>query len=168
MRVVFVGEAPNRARKDGKPFPALWPFVPGSGARLCGYLGIAPRQFWRRRREGELMTVNLFEQPVARWDQAAAEMMAWNMCDEIRKFRKNESVVLVYLGRRVAKAMNFDRPFFTVELYFKREASPDTFHVVVPHPSGRSRAWNDRRNVAKFRKTMRELGVISTINAGGD
>lgn len=148
MRVVFVGEAPNRARPSGKKFPALWPFVPGSGARLAKYLGLSPKEFWR---QGWTL-VNLFDKPVVVWDPNEASLEATFICVQYLYMQR---WVLVMLGKKVAKAFNDVRPYFE-----PRVDCDGNVAIVVPHPSGRCRAWNDSRNVARFRKVMREMGVI--------
>lgn len=162
-RVVFVGEAPSHDRASGKPFPALWPFAPGSGARLCGYLGVTPKQFWRRRLSGDWMTTNLFEKPVEKWLPGRARKQAYFVSRDL--WVVGEPYVMVLLGRQVADAFNHRYDLFNINRFVgwtlvDGKENAWCAAVMVPHPSGRSRLWNDRRNVAKFRQVMTELGVL--------
>lgn len=152
MSIVFVGEAP--ALPD---VPAFWPFEPGAGSRLAGLMGLTPQVFWQMRMKGTITLVNLFGEPVEGWDAGLAATKATLLCFD--HFVVGPGVLrwnLVMLGRKVARAFDDPRPFFELS-----ETDAGNRAVVVPHPSGKCRAWNDKRNVAKFRKVMRELGAIS-------
>lgn len=152
MSIVFVGEAP--ARID---VPAFWPFSPGSGANLCRLLGIEPGDFWRRRRSGKIVTANVFDWPDPDWrDRDLVVNRSFVICSDYLTVGPGlEKWILIMLGRRVAQAFQDSRPYFEV-----RETGEGNRAVVVPHPSGRCRVWNDKKNVKKFRKCMAELGVI--------
>lgn len=143
-KVVFVGEAPAKAGFD--PFDAS---RPGAGRRLASLLGIVPddlhRQGW--------VFCNLFDVPVKVWNKKQAIKAAFSVC---AKLWRSRPWVLVMLGRKVAEAFCDRRPFFQVDLSIDGNRA-----VVVPHPSGRCRVWNDKKNIVKFRRVMRQLGVLS-------
>ena len=152
MRYIFVGESPAKADVQ-----AFWPFVPGAGARLCGLLGLNPHEFWGRVRRGLYVATNIFSWPDPDWsDRDLAVSRSLMVAQEhLQVGVGNRAWTLIMCGRRVAGAFQDDRPYFEV-----RETGQGNRAVVVPHPSGRCRVWNDKVSVRKFRRVMTELGVI--------
>lgn len=148
MITVFVGESPSNDAKTA--FQGDTPH--GAGRRVARLLGVTPEEMHRR-----WVFRNLYDSPVEKWDQGDAYYAALKLCHGLRNELGGGPINFVYFGRKVAKAMNFDRPFFKTERFFGGESR----HVVVPHPSGRCRAWNDPASVRKFRKTMSDLGVLN-------
>lgn len=63
--------------------------------------------------------------------------------------------VIVMLGRKVADAFDYDRPFFTHDVM--PMTGGEMTLVSLPHPSGRNTVWNDKRLVDRARDIMREL-----------
>jgi hypothetical protein len=130
----FVGES-NPWGSD--PHFALYPAPNGSaGHRLCrAILGIARATYL------EVFTrVNLCD---GGWSTRAARRRASEMRAE-----SAERDRLVLLGARVAAA--FDLPFRPFET-FGEDA------LVLPHPSGRCRIWNDPDSIARARIALRQF-----------
>jgi hypothetical protein len=150
-RVVFVGEASS----NGHPVAFAGDNPGGAGRRLASLLGVTVDEMHARE---NWTFVNLFRGPLKAWDAKLARDASNLLCTDLCARFRGYHVILVYLGRRVAEAMNYRRPFFEVSRY--SDPVGGSTHVVVPHPSGRCRLWNDVRNVTKFRKVMRETGVL--------
>lgn len=144
---MFVGEAPGKRKGQ-----------PGSRGRLERFLGLGPGEL--NRRPG-YMFVNLFDQPQETWpNREACEQAARSVTLRVLQVAKTtDSVSFVLLGRRVAKAFRHLDDYFVV----RRSASWPTCRwlgVVVPHPSGRCRLWNDKKTVETFRAVMAEVGAL--------
>ena len=131
-RVLLVGES-NPYGAD--PRLALYPEPPGcAGARLCVILGMTDREYLRT-----FHRVNLLEGP--RWSAAQAKIAAGRWVAQFR----------VLLGARVTRAHDFDFKPWTrfddhrgdCEYDCPRPASLCMHYVILPHPSGRSRLWNE-------------------------
>lgn len=151
MSIVFVGEAPSKPNVH-----AFWPFLPGSGRRLAMLLGMESDEFWSWRNRNGVVLINLFGEPVGGWNPGLAVDKSLIICQEYLRVGPGlPRWDLVMLGRRVAEAFQDDRDYFEV-----RVTEQGNRAVVVPHPSGRCRVWNDKKNVRKFRKVMMELGAI--------
>ena len=141
MRPLLVGEA------------NLFPWPPSSaGGRLMEMLGMEKEEYMI-----SFDRVNLFEGVPARWSTPEARVRA----NAIQYNYGNEVVFL--LGARVARAFGIDRdPWSIVQRADSMDGSLVTF-VLLPHPSGRCRAWNDKRSIARLRrlvdKYLRRTGV---------
>ncbi len=59
------------------------------------------------------------------------------------------------LGRKVADAFEYDRPFFTHDVAPRTDG--EMFLVSLPHPSGRNTVWNDGRLVIRAREILHAL-----------
>jgi len=112
--------------------PALHPGTP-SGARLAKILGGLYARFDR---------TNLCR---GRWSAVEA---AWR-AELIGRTDLRHGTPVVLLGSRVARAFGVPyRPF-------RRRRGTNV--LVLPHPSGLCRTWNDRRNAARARRAVRRL-----------
>ncbi len=125
---MLVGEAPGpsvvRLRRPGEALTGA------AGRRLAALAGV-PLVTYLRRTE----RVNLLDAyPGERWPSAEARDRARSLLPRLA----GRTTLLA--GRRVAAAFGVDAPWYEwVELDGGRVA-------VLPHPSGRSRYWNDPAN----------------------
>lgn len=126
-RPVLVGE---RNSKTGDARLALYPEpANGSGGRLMEILGLGRRAY-----------LTLFDRVNlcgTEWDLPAAGVSAAGL----------RSRRLVLLGSRVCQAFGVPfEPFAVLDV--------DLRAVVLPHPSGRCRVWNDLRSAARARRAV--------------
>lgn len=136
MRAVLVGELNPRG---SDPRWALWPEPRGcAGGRLCGIFGLTPIEYVQRFERLNLCS--------GAWDPVAARRRA----DEVEDVFRGR--VLVLLGRRVCRA------FGVAYGPFSFDAS--RLLAVLPHPSGRCRAWNDASAAGRARETLRLAGAL--------
>ncbi len=126
MRVLLVGEVrPEWCRGDLDPRDAG-----SAGAHLCTMLGLTPEVYL-----STFDRVNLCRHEWNDYD-------AWLEALRIKAERRDK---ICLLGRKVQNAFNFiDIPFFT---------AIDRF-ILLPHPSGKCRIWNDARAVAQLRRLL--------------
>lgn len=146
LRPILVGELNPR---DSDPRLALYPVpLSGAGGRLCHkVMGLSPEEYLTR-----FDRVNLC---AGEWDPEAAEQRASELLDA----RPRGGRVLVLLGRKVAMAFGFSRTddAFTVS---PRSDSRRYTYVLLPHPSGLCREWNEPGNFARARRALRVAGVL--------
>lgn len=140
-RVLLVGES-NPYGVD--PRYALYPAPAGSaGAHLCrGILGMTAYEYLRTFERVNLLTGPKWSAP---WARQAAEALT-------AKHR-------VLLGARVAAAHGLEfKPFTTA-----RDPAWDGgwLAVVLPHPSGRSRLWNDKGAADHARRLVLDLVALA-------
>ncbi len=145
-RVLLIGES-NPYGSD--PRFALYPEPPGcAGARLCAILGYTKREYLRL-----FDRCNLLSGP--RWSAPEARRAAEALDVDYR----------VLLGARVAAAhgLTFE-PFCNVQ----DNGLGDCYAwrgVMLPHPSGRSRLWNDYpQAVARARGLVRDLVRLAYVS----
>lgn len=117
---------------------ALYCYPPGcAGYRLRRILGLPQHQYLALRR------MNLC---TGGWSlRAARDRASLLVTDEATP------PVVVMLGRKVADAFGYERPFFT-----RGEQRRFTL-VSLPHPSGRSTIYNDSKIVDRTRQLLREV-----------
>lgn len=156
-RPCLVGEA-NPHSAD--PRLALYVKPRGAaGSRLAAILGLAPAAYLRlfSRR-------NLYAQA---WDLAEARIAAARFAEELAA----AGAPAVLLGGKVARAFGVEAsPFarFEMELPTSRALRG----VLLPHPSGRCRVWNDPASAARARVAVSsvlvelELGAERLTSAG--
>lgn len=135
MKPVLVGES-NPYGSD--PEFALYPSPEGSaGHRMCEYiLGMYRRDY--------LESFNRVNLIAGAWDNATALINARQVVGER----------LVLLGSKVSAAFEQPfRPFTRVVLSY----SPARVALILPHPSGLCRIWNDPARIAEARERMREF-----------
>ena len=136
MKIIFVGEAPGgRPNEDERPLAGrAGKFL----AKLAGKEGVIPDHF---------ETVNLLSYypgtsgKGSNFVASEAKVKAEKL---LTRLDGNEYLIL--LGRRVAGAFGQkDLP------YFKSKFVPPCWVVVIPHPSGINRVWNDPKTVKQAR-----------------
>lgn len=132
MRPLLVGES-NPHSAD--PRHALYPHPPGcAGHRLMNILGLRRWEYMLLFDRANLLGCS----PV--WFPRAARERAAELLASDRK--------LILLGAKVAAAFGFcDGPF----------RSYDGRVLVLPHPSGRCRVWNDPGAAARAREAVARL-----------
>lgn len=138
-RVTFVGEV-NPYHQD--PRWALHPEPPyASGGQLCRILGIDPNTY--------LTLYSRLNLCRGEWSASAASDAAAEILNE-------RPLALVLLGRKVERA------------FFGRRGGPGYFAaadvpesltraLVLPHPSGLNRMWNEPGTVTRARRAFRRL-----------
>lgn len=135
---LLVGEAPSRTSDPDRPFSGR------SGDRLRDLLGAPLEDVFRVRN-----LLDTWPGPGngkgSGWDADAARERALEVFDEIER-----GVPTVFVGRRVARA--FGHPYDYLDVV--GVAYP---MVVVPHPSGVNRWWNDAANEARAKALLRSL-----------
>lgn len=134
---LLVGEDNPRSQD---PRLALYPYpTGGAGGRLAKILGLTPTKYMQT-----FDAVNLCN---GSWELDDACFMA----DMLEEEHGND--VLVLLGSKVCRAFHVEfKPFTVVKSEYKKL-------VILPHPSGRCRIWNDRKSRGLARKALREAGV---------
>jgi hypothetical protein len=154
-RVFLVGE--HNPYQDGqdeatrKKF-ALYPAPDrSSGARLCRVLGLGRAEYLRRFERRNLLAALPWSAPLAR--EAAHRVLG--------ELEDSDSIIL--LGAKVAAA--FDVPFAvgpaelpTRYIHFVRGGVVYAWScIVLPHPSGLSRSWNDPTMPERVRSAVGAL-----------
>jgi len=137
VRPLLVGEV-NPYGPD--PQYALWPDPPGcAGHRLCHLiLDMGQREYLRA-----FDRVNLC---LGAWSTRQAREAA-------SKILRRTPRPLILLGAKVADAFlpKSFQPFAVVSV------DPDFQAVMLPHPSGRSRLWNDSANILRARSLVERM-----------
>lgn len=132
-RLILVGEAPG-GKSGSLPGPAL--DVRGAtGKRLSRMMKLTPEEFMALDRR------NLFDttDEGRAWDRYAAARRAWRMT---KTFEDGDRVIL--LGGRVADAFGLrDYPRFVWMSINPEDPLCPVDIAIIPHPSGRNRAYND-------------------------
>lgn len=146
MKPVLVGED-NPHSAD--PARVLWPEPRGaSGDRLRRILGLTVEEYLE-----QFDRVNLCVQA---WDLSRARVEATRLLWVCER----ERAPLVLLGRRVARAFGvpdvplFSRPFSGLPI------------TLLPHPSGRSKVWNNREAHRRARRAVRGM-ILFCDRRGG-
>jgi uracil-DNA glycosylase len=131
--VIVIGEAPPRTA------PANHEALSGaSGRRLADLAGLSWAAWLALDRR------NLLPRYYEPWDRALAATAALEVISE-------HPDALLLLGRRVAAAFGITSPPLTR----LRDEVWGTDVLLVPHPSGRCRWWNDPDNAAAARGALR-------------
>lgn len=139
MRPLLVGE--SNPYSDN-PAHALMPSPAGSaGARLADHLGLPPHVYLAM-----FDRVNLLPSR-ARWSAGWARQCAAG----VRAVYHDAKVVLL-LGARVAAAFGLE----DLRVWHSRVVRGVRYYR-LPHPSGRSRVWNDRRSRVAARGLLRRV-----------
>ena len=148
MKPLLVGEA-NPYGSD--PYFALYPDPPNSaGGRLCRkVLGLAEDDYLER-----FDRVNLCPRTWS-WKQARARAA------DIVLERRGTGAPVVLLGAKVAAAFGLSfRPFSFVGGGGLGMLDGIPRHVMLQHPSGRSRAWNFPGAYERAREVLRGAGAL--------
>jgi uracil-DNA glycosylase len=133
MKVLFVGEAPSA---DGHG--TVEPFSGRSGKRLATLCGMEHLEWLR-----SCARVNLLPcQPEGGWPAKEARAAA-------ERLDLGEAKVVICCGKRVALAFRFCG--WSLQPY---EWVGGRTIALIPHPSGRCRAWNDPEVAARVREFL--------------
>lgn len=133
-----------------------------SGFRLCAIMGVDPDDYLERYVRRNLC-------PGGLWDPAAAVAAAKRIV--LNAMFQIGSTKVVLLGRRVADAfkealedlgVNDLTKLELLEGYccFGDSNSVEIVFVVLPHPSGKSRVWNDPKSLRRARALLVEAEVV--------
>lgn len=145
-RVWLIGEQ-NPYGSD--PKFALYPLPPrAAGGRFARVLGLDDRAYLRAFVRRNLLTADRWSVPAAR--SAADQILAEHPAHDR----------MVLLGARVAAAfgLSFRDHLCEVRRELVGTTSPQVRDVlVVPHPSGLSRAWNDPATAPRVRAAVEVL-----------
>jgi hypothetical protein len=144
MRTLLVGED-NPLSID--PRHALYPFPPNcTGHRLCyRIMGLQGSEYIRL-----FDRVNLCE---GKWSAPAARTMALKLRHDRRSDDSNPAR-FVLLGAKATSAFNLDFvPFYV-------ESGIGERFIILPHPSGRNRAWQEPGAFERARKLLVDAGVL--------
>lgn len=141
MKPLLVGEANPYG---GDPDYALFPYPERSaGARLCKKILRLQRREYLQRFD----RVNLCPE---KWSVPIARGHMWRL-------RTTKRSVFVLLGSKVTHAFEFNYEPFTVKI------ACVTFgirkFVILPHPSGLSRIWNEPGSFDKARGALKLAGI---------
>ena len=146
MRPLVVGEAPSRTSDPADPITGR------CGAKIAALAGLTVDEFADRFERANLLDAypgKLDGSKGTLWDPISAKKRA----DEIVGERFGASRYVVLLGRRVATAFGVGRVDYMEETAAIRGAAV----VVLPHPSGINRWYNDARNVARASAFMKRI-----------
>ncbi len=143
-RPLLVGES-NPYGAD--PRYALYPYPETSaGGRLCfKVLGLTRREY------------------LARFDRVNLCAGKWSLPEARKKaLELSESHdVIVFLGAKVCKAFDCKfEPFWVSTPFTIDGVLSAQRRVMLPHPSGLSRAWNEPGAFERARAVLREAGVL--------
>jgi hypothetical protein len=130
------------------PAFALYPLPENAaGARLARFLGLQKTEYLRRFVRRNLLGPGPWSAPKAR---EAADALLRDSAQDDR---------LVLLGARVSAAFGvpFRERLFDPEVCVLRAPDIRRRILVAPHPSGRSREWNDPRAPERLRAALARL-----------
>lgn len=138
MKPLLVGEC-NPYGMD--PRFALYPGpVNSAGWRLCyRILGLSERQYLKT-----FLRYNLSDDPFS----------VVQARESVKKIIATQDGPVILLGAKVCLAFNAPYDPFTVQTSL---LGPERALYILPHPSGRSRAWNDPSAITKARELLKPL-----------
>lgn len=114
----------------------------GAGRRLARILDVPYGELHRRHR-----FINLLKWPARRSQHPDARTAARRLLR--RACPSNLTIIL--LGRQVADAFKANKPFFSLTVISGVQT------LLLPHPSGRCRIWNDPKSVLRARAAVNAL-----------
>lgn len=144
VKPLLVGESNPYSVEPNYPKYALYPYPENSaGGRLCfKVLGLTRREY------------------LARFDRVNLCAGKWSMREAKERARAIENEwatggrTIVLLGAKVCSAFN-------VKFHsFERHVVAGQGYVILPHPSGLSRAWNEPGAYERARAVLKEAGVL--------
>lgn len=141
VRPLIVGEAPNRLGRSDRPIGGR------CGDRLAALSGCSPAAFARAFDRTNVLYA---------WPGAAGKGAAFPMTAARRRARAIRSRfvrgrMVILLGLRTAAAFGVRVGYFEPVRFGQSDV------VVVPHPSGINRWYNDAHNVRRMRAFMRSI-----------
>lgn len=143
LLALLVGECNPYQEKERARF-ALYPYPERSaGGRLCRViLGLEPRAYLAAYHRANLCSGS--------WSIPAARRRAQELMQEF--YAPDRELPIVLLGAKVAEAFGQRFEPFT-------HSSTGPF-VLLPHPSGLSRLWNESGTFERARALLREAGAL--------
>lgn len=150
--LVLIGEAPGRSADPSKPVPHLPLSSPSTRGKLIWLFGIGAYD--------RALKFNLFSSWPGKsgkgdlFDVEAATpaMVAINRALD----RIDVEWTVVLLGFRVAATMTKARPHLLE--YFAPWSTCNRTYVIIPHPSGINRWWNEKPNRDRAVRRCRKIG----------
>lgn len=140
-KLLLVGEANPLSRDRAK---ALWPYPGSAGGRFAAMLGLDPDTYLRH-----FERVNLYVRPPKRWNRKKARERAWAITVKYRGYD------VFLLGQRVADAFLMTKRHFSLwKRYPYFGGSRWHTYMLLPHPSGRCRTWNDPATRERLREAV--------------
>jgi len=142
-RVLFVGQAPGSKNSQ--------PFVGRSGCRLAAFLDVTVEDMFAKHNFVNL--VDQWQGKVGKGDAFKVERgvdLNAKIADAV-----GMSVAVVFCGSGVAKALKITQPLLDKFEYGGKPA------MVLPHPSGVNRWWNDMQKRKGAIKRLRAF--VSTV-----
>lgn len=134
MRTILLGMCNPNA--DGDPLS----IHDGAGKRLFEMSGM-PEEVYLKR----FIRLNLVDS--VQWDSEKAKAGAGRFLRSLERGR-----IVVVLGKQVALALGVGLTNFFDDMEVKTRR-----FILIPHPSGRCRLYNDKKTVAKVRKLLASL-----------
>lgn len=147
-RPIFIGQAPSR---DGDPDR---PLTGRPGRRLAELASMDPIEFYL-----STVRVNLLPRYAGANGQGDAFPLIEARRHAIELVTELDGRAVVFVGRRVAEAFGCRRGWFRWARDYVSAGGRvvEIRYAVIPHPSGRNRFWNDRRNVREASAFLSEL-----------
>lgn len=148
MNVILIGE-----RANASPWkPACWPTINDeyweAMLEAGAFHGERSSKRLRQVGLGDVAMLNLMPPDDGRWDRRKAEEVARDWYP-----RLGEYDLVVLAGKRVSEA--FRVPYLPGSTFDSELDNPR--FLVIPHPSGRCRFWNDLEAVLYVRDRVKEL-----------
>jgi hypothetical protein len=96
----------------------------------------------------------------AKWSMAVARESAMRLRREREQHDVNRAVkpVVILLGQKVANAFNYDYRF-----PYSPMLAGDVYYIMLPHPSGRSRVWNDINSFITCKDMLKKVGIDYSV-----
>lgn len=144
-RLLIVGEAPGPNTDPRHPVGPLP--MSSAGGRLCNLMGLTTREYLRRTDRINLLPVY----PGGNWSVIVARAAADNLrCSGLLRGRN-----VILLGSRVIEAFYGKSHIAMCSMGLSGRGQ--CMIGYIPHPSGRNLWYNDKKNVRKIKKFLREV-----------
>jgi uracil-DNA glycosylase len=149
LKSVFIGQMPNSVDDEGDPLTLKYP--DSSGSRLAKWMNVTAEEFADR-----FVRVNLNPHSDDEFSPAHWKASARNMAGLLEHRR------VVLLGRAVAEAFDLNPRQYDYFRWFDHPSGYETsLFVVIPHPSGRNRLYNDQQNVNRAMDLLAGLWLFT-------
>lgn len=146
-KTLLVGEL-NPYGSD--PGFALYPFPEyASGARLCQLIIQVPRRLYMKH-----------------FDRANLCNGKWSIREaraQVNRLLKRQPKKIVLLGSKVCSAFGLTFIPFKQQKYITPELKSSVDVVILPHPSGLCRIWNEPNAFERANAALQKAGIIEKI-----